>query len=229
VAKQGILVVEDEGHILELITFNLTKEGFRVRGVSTGEDALRAVREETPDLILLDLMLPGVDGMEVCRRVKADSATRAVPIVMVTAKGEETDVVRGLDAGADDYLAKPFSPRILVARVNAVLRRRGRDASPGEGSIVRGGISIHAGKREVRAADRPVPLTSTEFELLAFLAAHAGWVYTRSQIVEAIRGSDYYVTDRSIDVLVFGLRRKLGEHARLIETVRGVGYRFREE
>jgi two-component system phosphate regulon response regulator PhoB len=175
-------------------------------------------------------MLPGTDGLEVCRRVRAESATAAVPVIMVTAKGEESDIVRGLDAGADDYLTKPFSPRVLVARVKAVLRRRGRAAPPAaEPATVRDGISIHTGRHEVRVAGREVPLTSMEFQLLVFLASHAGWVYTRAQIVEAIRGADYYVTDRSVDVLVFGLRRKLGERGVLIETVRGVGYRFRED
>ncbi len=227
-ANERILVVEDEAHILELITFNLTREGFHIRGVRRGEEALAAVRQEVPDLMLLDLMLPGTDGLEVCRRLRGDKATAALPVIMVTARGEEADIVRGLEVGADDYLTKPFSPRILAARVKAVLRRRGREAAPA-GEIVRGGIAIHPGRHEVRAGDHAITLTSTEFRLLEFLAAHAGWVYTRSQIVEAIRGSEYYVTDRSIDVLVFGLRRKLGDHAGLIETVRGVGYRFREE
>ncbi len=229
-ARERILVVEDEASILELIAFNLTKEGFEVRGARSGEEALRALAEERPALILLDLMLPGTDGLEVCRRVRAESATAAVPVIMVTAKGEESDIVRGLDAGADDYLTKPFSPRVLVARVKAVLRRRGRAAPPAaEPAIVRGGLSIHTGRHDVRVAGREVPLTSMEFQLLVFLASHAGWVYTRAQIVEAIRGADYYVTDRSVDVLVFGLRRKLGERGVLIETVRGVGYRFKEE
>ncbi len=229
-AGERVLVVEDEASIRELIAFSLAKEGFDVRGAATGEEALRAAREEPPALILLDLMLPGTDGLEVCRRLRADAATAAVPVIMVTAKGEESDVVRGLDAGADDYLPKPFSPRVLVARVKAVLRRRARSAPlSSDGSIVRGEVSIHAGRHEVRVADRPVPLTSMEFRLLEHLASRAGWVSTRAQIVEAIRGSDYYVTDRSVDVLVFGLRLKLGDHGALIETVRGVGYRFREE
>ncbi len=228
-ARERILVVEDEENILELITFNLKKEGFVVRGVTTGEEALRAIRDETPALILLDLMLPGTDGFAVCRRVRADAATSSVPIMIVTARGDEADIVRGLDAGADDYLIKPFSPRVLVARVRALLRRRSRAESvPADGTIVRGDISIHTGRHEVLVAGKPVSLTSSEFSLLAHLAAHAGWVYTRAQIVEAIRGSDYYVTDRSVDVLVFGLRHKLGEQGALVETVRGVGYRFRE-
>jgi two-component system phosphate regulon response regulator PhoB len=229
VAGDRVLVVEDEESILELIAFNLTREGFAVRGVTTGEAALRALRDDPPALILLDLMLPGTDGLGVCRRVRADSATSSVPIMVVTAKGDESDIIRGLDAGADDYLTKPFSPRVLVARVRALLRRSSRSSGvPRDGFLVRGDISIHTGRREVLVAGRPVTLTSTEFGLLAYLAAHAGWVYTRAQIVEAIRGSDYYVTDRSVDVLVFGLRRKLGEHGALVETVRGVGYRFRE-
>ncbi len=229
VAREQILVVEDEENILELISFNLKREGFAVRGVASGEDALRAVRDDPPALILLDLMLPGTDGFGVCRRVRGDGATASIPIMIVTAKGDEADIVRGLDAGADDYLTKPFSPRVLVARVRALLRRRSRgEQVPADAKIVRGDLSIHAGRHEVLLAGRPVSLTSTEFDLLAYLATHAGWVYTRAQIVQAIRGSDYYVTDRSVDVLVFGLRRKLGEHGTLVETVRGVGYRFKE-
>jgi two-component system, OmpR family, alkaline phosphatase synthesis response regulator PhoP len=229
-AREQVLVVEDEVNILELITFNLTKEGFLVRGVTTGEEALRSIRAEPPSAILLDLMLPGTDGIGVCRRVRAESATASIPIMMVTAKGDEADIIRGLDAGADDYLTKPFSPRVLVARVRALLRRASRVAKvPADGLIHRGDISIHVGRHEVLVAGTTISLTSTEFRLLAFLVANAGWVYSRAQIVEAIRGSDYYVTDRSVDVLVFGLRRKLGEHGVLVETVRGVGYRFREE
>ncbi|HEX9842528.1 MAG TPA: response regulator transcription factor [bacterium] len=227
-AKARILVVEDEEDILELVRFNLAKDGFRVEGLASGEEGLRAVRSQPPDLLILDLMLPGMDGLEVCRRLRADEATRQVPIVMLTAKGEEADIVTGLELGADDYIPKPFSPRVLTARVKAVLRRREQGLAP-EGQSVRAHeIEIRPGRREVIVAGRPVALTFTEFNILHFLARRPGWVFTRGQIMDAARGEDYHVTERSVDVQMVSLRKKLGEAGRHIQTVRGVGYRLAE-
>jgi len=223
-----ILVVDDEEDLAELVRYNLTRDGYQVECVGSGEDALKSVRRELPDLIVLDLMLPAVDGLEVCRRLKADAKTRDVPIVMLTAKGEDTDVVAGLEKGADDYIAKPFSPRVLGARVRALLRRNdARRQAERETTIDVHELSIHPGRHEVKLAGEPVDLTYTEFALLQFLARRPGWAYTRTQIVDAVKGEDYPVTERSVDVQVAGLRKKLGAFGSYIETVRGVGYRFR--
>jgi len=223
-----ILVIEDEEDILELITYNLLREGCRVHGVATGEAGLAYAMAHKPDLILLDLMLPGMDGFEVCRRLKTGPATRAIPILMVTARGEEADIVTGLELGADDYLTKPFSPRVLIARIRAVLRRGAKDETPAEAVIKRGELTIDPGRHQVLVAGKPITLTSTEFRLLQFLAARPGWVFTRDQIVNGIHEMNFAVTARSIDVQIVGLRKKLGDKDAYIETVRGVGYRFRE-
>jgi two-component system alkaline phosphatase synthesis response regulator PhoP len=230
-AREKILVVEDEEDILELIRYNLTRDGYRVSAATSGEDGLRAATRDKPDLVVLDLMLPGIDGIEVCRRLKADPHTRYIPVVMVTAKGDEADVVAGLELGADDYLTKPFSPKVLIARIRAVIRRREQEsAKDAKEPIQRGEILIHPGRREVLVGSSRVALdlTFTEFNILHLLASRTGWVFTRAQIVDAVRGYDYHVTERSVDVHVVGLRRKLGPYGDLIETVRGVGYRFRE-
>jgi two-component system, OmpR family, alkaline phosphatase synthesis response regulator PhoP len=227
-SSKTILVVDDEDDILELLDYNLTKEGFRVVRAATGENALDLAKAERPDLIVLDLMLPGLDGLEVCKRVRAERSTSSIPIVMLTAKGEEADIVLGLELGADDYVTKPFSPRVLTARVRAVLRRRSRGAPDEAPTIKIGGIEIDTGRHEVLVDGQPVRLTFTEYEILSFLARRPGWVFTRYQIVEAVRGEEYAVTDRSVDVQIVGLRKKLGKHGSLVETVRGVGYRFKE-
>jgi two-component system, OmpR family, alkaline phosphatase synthesis response regulator PhoP len=226
-AKEKILVVDDEEDILELLKFKLSKEGYQVMCAASGEEALRCVRSETPDLIVLDLMLPGMDGIEVARELKNDFHTKNIPIVMLTAKGEEADIVTGLELGADDYITKPFSPRILTARVKAVLRRRVKRSQDKAEVIQIHNILIHPGRREALVDGNPVQLTFTEFGILHFLARRPGWVFTRSQIVDEVRGDDYYVTDRSVDVQIVGLRKKLGPAGDYIETVRGVGYRFR--
>ena len=227
-ARQTILVIEDEGDILELVTLNLTREGWRVLGAATGEDGLEAAREEAPDLVVLDLMLPGIDGLEVCRALRADARTRAVPIVILTAKGEESDVVRGLELGADDYVTKPFSPKVLAARIRSVMRRKAQASETGEGVLKARDLVVHPGRHEVLVKGEPVELTAGEFRLLQFLARRPGWVFTRRQIVHAVRGDGYHATERAVDVQIFGLRKKLGEAEEYIETVRGVGYRFRE-
>jgi two-component system alkaline phosphatase synthesis response regulator PhoP len=226
--KEQILVVEDEEDILELLRYNLAKEGYRVTGVVSGEEGLRAARSQPPDVMVLDLMLPGMDGLTVCRELKMDARTREVPIIILTAKGEEADVVAGLELGADDYVTKPFSPRVLLARLRAVLRRRRAEPAPESDVIVLKDITIHLGRHEVLVQGRPVELTSTEFRLLAFLARRPGWVFTRAQIVQGVQGEDYAVTDRAVDVQIVGLRKKLGAAGEYIETVRGVGYRCKE-
>jgi two-component system phosphate regulon response regulator PhoB len=230
-AKENILVVEDEEDILALVHYNLAKEGYTVTPVTSGEEGLRAVAGKHPDLILLDLMLPGIDGLEFCRRMKKGADTAAIPIIMVTARGEESDVVAGLEMGADDYVVKPFSTKVLLARVKNVLRRREHDTgvSPNDDSLSIHGIVIHPGRNEVLVDGSPVDLTFTEFRVLHFLASRPGWVFTRYQIVNAVRGDDYAVTDRAVDVQIVGLRKKLGRHGECIETVRGVGYRFKDQ
>lgn len=226
-AGEKILIVEDERDIAELIEYNLLKGGYSCTVCSSGEEGLGTVREKKIDLVLLDLMLPGADGLEVCRRLKGDPASADVAVIMVTARGEESDVVAGLEMGADDYIVKPFSPKVLLARVRAVLRRSMEEPAEDE-PLKRREIEIHPGRRTVLVEGRPVPLTFTEFNVLHSLARRPGWVFTRSQIVNVVRGEDYHVTERSVDVHILGLRKKLGSAAKNIETVRGVGYRFRE-
>jgi len=223
-----VLVVDDEEDLLELVRYNLVRDGYRVTCVATGEEALKAARKQPPDLIVLDLMLPAVDGLEVCRRLKGDSKTRDIPIIMLTAKSEESDMVVGLERGADDYIAKPFSPRVLSARVKALLRRKETQRQAElETTIDVRELSIHPGRHEVTLSGKLLDLTYTEFALLQFLAKRPGWAFTRTQIVDAVKGEDYPVTERSVDVQVAGLRKKLGDFGSYIETVRGVGYRFR--
>ena len=226
--KERILVVDDEEDILELVRYNLVKEGYHVSGTLTGEDALKIARSETFELIVLDLMLPGIDGLEVTKKLKGNPKTENIPIVMLTAKGDEADIVTGLELGADDYITKPFSPRVLVARVRAALRRKTQPPKDDTAVVHIQDLEIHPGRRSVLISGNPVDLTYTEFQVLYILAKRPGWVFTRSQIVDAVRGDDYPVTDRSVDVQIVGLRKKLGAYSKYIETVRGVGYRFKE-
>jgi two-component system alkaline phosphatase synthesis response regulator PhoP len=227
-SRQNILVVDDEDDILELLKYNLNKNGYNAVCVGSGEEALMTARSKLPDLVVLDLMLPGVDGLEVCRILKNDRKTSHIPILMLTAKGEEADIVTGLELGADDYVTKPFSPRVLLARVKAVLRRKAQKPGQEKSALKIHDIEINPGRHEVLIKDKPVDLTYTEFNLLYFLASNPGWVFTRNQIIDALKGDDYAVTDRSVDVQVAGLRKKLGPYGRYIDTVRGVGYRFKE-
>jgi len=232
--KETILIVDDEEDILELVKYNLEKEGYTTISALTGEDALKLATDIQPDLIVLDLMLPGMDGLEVTKILRTDYLTANVPIVMLTAKGEESDIVTGLELGANDYMSKPFSPRELVARIRAILRRvpakndilKPYDRS---GYTILGDMVIDHGRHIVRIAGNPVDLTYSEFELLVFLSAKKGWVFTRKQIMDTIHGDNYAVTERSVDVIIAGLRKKLGTLADLIETVRGVGYRFKDD
>ena len=233
-SRQSVLLIEDEADIRELVGYNLDKAGYHVTCVVTGEQALAAIEVDVPDLVLLDLMLPGMDGLNVCHRLKKDPRTGSIPIVMLTAKGEESDIVRGLNMGADDYITKPFSPRVMVARVQAVLRRLasgvGEDSDREQSSrtIAVRSIMIRPQRHEVTVDGTPIELTATEFRVLALLAGSPGWVYTRSQILDRVHGEHYAITERAVDVQIVGLRKKLGSAGACIETVRGVGYRFKE-
>jgi two-component system phosphate regulon response regulator PhoB len=226
--KHKVLVVEDDEDILELVRYNLAKEGYQVTCAGSGEEALDRVRSKRPDLVVLDLMLPGIDGLEVCKLLKKDPKTEHVPVVMLTAKGEEADVVAGLELGADDYVTKPFSPRVLIARIRAVLRRKAKEPTDKTAVVSVHDLVIHPGRREVLFKGDPIELTFTEFGILHALARRPGWVFTRYQLVDSVRGETYAVTERSVDVHIASLRQKLGSAAEYIETVRGVGYRFKE-
>ena len=225
-----VLIIEDEEDILALVHYNFVRNGYKADMTTSGEEGLSMARQLIPDLILLDLMLPGLDGLEVCRQLKEEKATAEIPVIMMTAKGEEADIVKGLEMGADDYVTKPFSPQVLLARAKTVLRRsvsteKGVEESP----IKIGPLAIHPGRSEVRIDNKPVTLTYTEFQVLLLLAKRPGWVFTRGQIVDAVRGEEYAVTERSVDVQIVGLRKKLQDSGQYIETVRGVGYRFRDD
>jgi len=224
-----ILVVEDETEIRNLITYNLGKEGYCVLTAATGEAGMKLAGDRKPDLVLLDLMLPGVDGLDVCKRLKTDERTSGIPIIMVSARGEESDIVVGLELGADDYVSKPFSPRILLARVRSVLRRIEAGRSDREERILQSGmLRIDRTRHEVRCNDEILDLSATEFGILEYLVAHPGWVFSRSRIIRAVKGEDYPVTERAVDVQILALRKKLGKAGDRIETVRGIGYRFKE-
>jgi two-component system phosphate regulon response regulator PhoB len=227
-SKPVVLVVEDEPDIAELIVHHLAREGYEVIRAGTGEDGLELARTKRPTLILLDLMLPDIDGLEVCRQIRTEPATQSIAILMLTAKSEEADIIVGLQLGADDYVTKPFSPKVLVARVKALLRRKSQPLADDQTSIAVHDMIIHPGRREVLVANQPVDLTYTEFGVLHLLARRPGWVFTRDQIREASRGKDSISTNRAVDVQIVSLRRKLGAAGQYIETVRGVGYRFKE-
>jgi two-component system phosphate regulon response regulator PhoB len=233
--KITILVVEDEAAIQQLVSYNLIKAGFHVTCADSGEEALECLLREDIDCVILDLMLPGMSGLEVCEAIRGKNGRRGhhIPIVMLTAKGEEEDVVSGLDYGADDYITKPFSPKVLIARIKAVLRRgfekSQAEADDDQGVIILDDLEINKGRHEVKLGTELVHLTMTEFGILALLAGKPGWVFTRQQIIDSVRGYDFLITPRAIDVQVFGLRKKLGSSGRMIETVRGVGYRFRSD
>ncbi|MDO4575440.1 MAG: response regulator transcription factor [Planctomycetia bacterium] len=232
-ASERILIVEDEQAIADLVTYHLEKEGYpHHRVATTGEAALREVVEFSPDLIFLDLMLPGISGLDVCRQWKANPETANIPIIMLTAKSEESDVIVGLELGADDYVTKPFRPKLLLARMRALLRRCSRALRPSEeeASILNvGPLTMNRLSRQAWLDGEPLSLTFGEFNTLYLLANHPGRVFTRLTLVLETRGDDYPVTERAIDVQILALRRKLGRYATLIETVRGVGYRFSEK
>ena len=225
--KKTILVIEDEPDIRDLLEFHLKKEGYKVLTSNDGEEGLKAARRENPNLIILDLLLPGIKGLDVCRVLKNDVNTSKINIIMVTALGQEENIVKGLETGADDYVSKPFNMSILLARISAVLRRNNIDVISNHENVHINGIKIIPRLREVTADQKKITdLTFTEYQILHLLATHPGWVFTRYQIIDKIRGDNYPVTDRSVDFQIVGLRKKLGDHGKLIETIRGVGYRF---
>ena len=226
--QKTVLIVDDEEDILGLVEFHVKQQGYKTLTAGSGETALKLARNEQPDLIVLDLMLPGIGGLDVCKFLKSEPATAHIPIIMLTAKGEETDIVKGLEMGADDYVTKPFSPKVLMARLNSVIRRKSGAAEEQNGLTEYRKISIDPGRRKVKVDGESIELTFTEFEILQFLCTHPGWVFTRNDIVDNVHGDNYPVTDRSVDVQIVGLRKKLGASGKYIETVRGVGYRMQE-
>ena len=226
--KKKIIVVEDEPDLVDVVTYNLEREGYSVLASQRGDEGLNLIRSEAPDLVLLDLMLPGMDGLSICRQMKSDSSTKEIPIIIASAKGEESDVVIGLEMGADDYLAKPFSPRELLARIKAVLRRGAPTADVRDDRIVIRDLTIDSRKHEVKINNVVVSLTSTEFKLLHHLASSRGRAFSREQLLNRVVGMGVVVVDRNIDVHIRALRKKLGNHNDMIQTIRGVGYRFVE-
>ncbi|MCP4451061.1 MAG: response regulator transcription factor [Planctomycetes bacterium] len=226
-ARMRVLIVDDEEDIRELVELYLGRDGYDILTCETGEQALEIVRMQSPDLMVLDLMLPGISGLEVCKKLKASRKTESMPIVMLTAKGEDTDVVTGLELGADDYVTKPFSGKVLAARVRRILKRA--DTDDQEMPVIEiDNLIIDPARRDVRFKGQSIKLTFTEFNILWTLARRPGIVFTRYKIVDAIRGTDYLVTDRAVDVQIVSLRKKLKECGDTIETVRGVGYRFKD-
>ncbi len=226
-SKEKILVVDDEQDLVKLICYQLEKEGYKLLSAYNGEDALSLARKERPELVILDLMLPGIDGLEVCKKLKADQALSHTAIIMLTAKGEESDITTGLKLGADDYMTKPFSPKELVARAQAVLRRA-KSVLTTKDYIEIDGLTIDLYKHEVTIKSEPVPLTLTEFRLLHRLASNPGRVFERDQLLDSISGTEISVIDRTIDVHISSLRKKLKVFASRIITIRGIGYKFRE-
>jgi two-component system, OmpR family, alkaline phosphatase synthesis response regulator PhoP len=227
--RKTILIIEDELDIQEMITFNLRNEGFRVLCSGSGEDGLDKAEKRLPEMILLDLMLPGINGLEVCRRIRRNKELDDTKIIMLTAKGEEADVVSGLELGADDYVTKPFSNRVLLARIHALFRRDVASTEMEVGEVLEfDGLSIHPGRHEVLVDQAPVELTSSEFKALYLMASRPGWVFSRYQIVDGVHGPGHVVTGRTIDVLMVSLRKKLQRFSACIETVRGAGYRFKQ-
>jgi len=225
------MVVEDDQDIRELVIYNLGKEGYTVVSAESGEQALKLIESSNADLFDLDIMLPGMVGIEVLRSLKQGSRYAQIPVIMATAKSEDSDIITGLELGADDYIAKPFSPKVLIARIRSLLRRtqsRINEARALDELVQIGPITLDAGRHEVSLKGQPVDLSATEFAILEYLMRTPGWVFSRNQIIDAVRGKDYPVTERSVDVQILGLRKKLGEAGNRIETVRGVGYRFQD-
>lgn len=223
--SKKILIVDDEQKIVEICRDYLKAAFFDTVIASDGPSALAAVERENPDLIILDLMLPGMDGLDVCREVRREHST---PIIMLTARVEEADKLIGLELGADDYITKPFSIKVLIARARSLLRRKRNPLADPAATVRAHDLIVNPGRHEVLVKGKPVEMTFSELRILHFLASRPGWVMTRDQIVDAVRGTDYAVTDRAVDVQIVGIRKKLGARADYIETVRGVGYRFKE-
>jgi two-component system, OmpR family, alkaline phosphatase synthesis response regulator PhoP len=227
--KNQVLIIDDEKDLLELVSYNLKKEGFSVLSAMNGETGLAMAQHEKPDIFIIDLMLPGIDGLEVCRALRASPRTTEIPIIMLTAKSEEVDRIIGLELGADDYISKPFSTRELIARIKAVLRRSSMNRAAHPDVIRLGELTINIAGREVQCSGEPIALTATEFRLLHFFAKNPDCVFSRDQLIDNALGQDISVLDRTIDVHITSLRKKLGSYGKWIETVRGFGYRFREK
>lgn len=224
--RNKIVVIEDEPDIVEVVSYNLKREGYNVISVERGDEGLNLVRNQSPNLVILDLMLPGMDGLSICQQMKSDPIVRDIPIIIISAKGEESDVVIGLELGADDYLSKPFSPRELLARVKAVLRRGPVKEDQSKERIVIQDLVIDVARHEVRVKGELVNLTATEFKILYQLAAQPGRAFTREQLLNRVVGLGVVVVDRNIDVHIRAVRKKLGDCSHLIQTIRGVGYRI---
>ncbi len=226
--RTKILVIEDDRAIAEVIEYNFAQQGYEVYCAHDGQDGLNQARSKAPDLILLDLMIPVIDGVETCRQLRADSLTREIPIMMLTAKSEEMDQLIGFSVGADDYVVKPFSVRIVLERVKSLLRRNARAAGTGSDIVVVGGVTMDRLKHRVSVQGRPIDLTPSEFRLLDTLIRCPGRAFDRSELINSALGEDTLVLERTIDVHIRSLRKKLGERSDAVETVRGVGYRFRD-
>jgi two-component system, OmpR family, alkaline phosphatase synthesis response regulator PhoP len=226
--KRSVLVIDDEEDLIDLIRYNLVREGFNIIAARDGESGLSLAFQKRPDLVVIDLMLPGIDGFEVCRSLRAESKTSQIPIIMLTAKASESDRIVGLELGADDYITKPFSPGELTARVKALLRRTTAFHQP-PAILKRGNLTIDLDSHEVSCGSASVELTATEYRLLQFMASNPGRVYTRDAIIDGAMGREVTVLDRTVDVHIMSLRRKLGNCGKRIETLRGFGYRFRQE
>ncbi|MBL7662973.1 response regulator transcription factor [bacterium] len=224
-----ILIIDDEEDISELVRYNLSQiEKYEIQCAASGEQGLELARKTKPDLVLLDLMLPGINGLEVCQTLKQRAETRDIRIIMLTAKGEEADILLGFELGADDYITKPFSPKVLIARVDSVLRRSSAITVDVSQVVEVEDLVIDPVRFEVSSNSGKIEITATEFKTLHLLAQNRGRVFTRQNIVHSVHGSNYPVTDRSVDVQIVGLRKKLGKYGDLIETVRGIGYKFKE-
>lgn len=229
ITNNKILIIEDDKDIRDLISFNLSKNGYKTILSRDGEKGIEKAKNEKPDLVLLDLMLPGIHGLDVCKILKTDSSLNKLSIIMLTALGQEEDIIKGLEAGADDYITKPFSFKILFARIKSVLRRKKTKESSNKDPVNLYGVKIDPQTRQVIINDNELKLTFTEFQILYLLASHPGWVFTRYQIINKIRSDNNSVTDRSVDFQIVGLRKKMNNLGKLIETIRGVGYRFKSK
>jgi len=226
-SAERILIIEDDPEIQEMLKHAFAQEGWRLIQVKTGEEGLEALRKEGADCVILDIMLPGMDGFKTLKKIRANELSIDVPVIMCTARGEEADIVAGLELGADDYVVKPYSPRVLAARIRASLRRK-EIADPAEKTFwLYGPLSLDVQKHAVFLNEKPLELLATEFAILAHFMSHPDIVFSRQKLITAIRGPDYPVTDRAVDVQILGLRKKLGAAGDMIETIRGVGYRFR--
>ena len=227
-SKAVILIIEDDPDIQELLSHTMTKEGWKLLQVKTGEDGIKILKSKKVNCVLLDIMLPGMDGLTVLKKIKEIEHCKTVPVIMATAKGEEADIVTGLELGADDYIVKPYSPKVLIARIRVALRRQEEGGAPQSVTVwQQGDLKIDTARHIAYSGDKQLDLFATEFALLKHFLSNPEIVFSRNQIIAAIHGADYPVTDRSVDVQILGLRKKLGNSGDMIETIRGVGYRLR--